>query len=119
MTQLNDTTAAEYTPIEPTDFLHYLARSVARDLDHLADATHDGVPSFITAAVEIAAHGMDALIGALMQAEGLTVEEAQARADGLISEEEVRDDLINRLMYVDGLTEAEALVRAAQEGADR
>jgi hypothetical protein len=88
MTQLNDTTApavVEMPPVEPADFLPYLARSVARDLNVLTFATADGVLETVEAAAEVAAHGMDALIGALMQAEGLTVEEAQSRAAALIT----------------------------------
>ncbi|MGR6921235.1 hypothetical protein ACU635_43925 [[Actinomadura] parvosata] len=88
MTQLNTTTnEIEYTSAEPADFLPYLARSVARDLTQLTLATADGVPELIAAAAEDAARGVDALIAALMEAEGLSIAQAQARAAGLIAEQ--------------------------------
>ncbi|MEW1843022.1 hypothetical protein AB0392_34210 [Nonomuraea angiospora] len=89
MTQLNHTTASaavEVPPVEPADFMRYLAQSVARDLDVLTLATGDA-PEMIAAAAEDAAAGMDSLINMLMQAEGLTVEEAQSRAAALIAEQ--------------------------------
>ncbi len=125
MTQLNDipTTSPaedEVPPVEPADFLPYLARSVARDVDGLTLATADGVPAVIAAAAEDAAHGMDSLIRALMQAEGLTVEEAQCRAAALIAEQgglETRGTRMRELM--DGLALEEAQAHAEEEGAGR
>ncbi|MEV1003333.1 hypothetical protein [Nonomuraea sp. NPDC050202] len=108
MTQLNHTTT-EYTPAEPADFLPYLARSVARNITQLTLATADGVPTLIAAAAEDAARGMDALIDVIMQAEGLTIEQAQSRAAGLIAEQgelEARGTLIDEL--TDGLALEEA-----------
>ncbi|TMR90516.1 hypothetical protein [Nonomuraea basaltis] len=90
MTQLHDTTTpaeGECPPVEPADFLPYLARSVGHNLDVLAFATVDGYQAEIKMAAEEAAHGMDSLINALMQGEGLTVEEAQSRAAALIAEQ--------------------------------
>ncbi|MEU7855155.1 hypothetical protein [Nonomuraea sp. NPDC049141] len=121
MTQLNDTTAAaevDVPPVEPADILQYLARSVARDMRVLTFATSDGMPWTVEAAAEVAAHGMNGLIGALMQAEGLTVEKAQARANALIIEQGQRDDLISKLMHVGGLTleEAKAAALIGEQG---
>ncbi|MEV0236802.1 hypothetical protein [Nonomuraea sp. NPDC050786] len=92
MTQLNETPTTigpaevEVQPVEAADFMKLLARSVARDLDVLALATGDA-PEMVAAAAEDAATGMDSLINMLMQAEGLTVEEAQSRAAALIAEQ--------------------------------
>lgn len=87
MTQIDTTTEAGFPLVEPTDFLPYLARSIARELHVLDLATADGVQETITVVAENAAVGMDSLIGALMQTEGLAVEEALARAAALIAEQ--------------------------------
>jgi hypothetical protein len=122
MTQLNDITTpaaeVEVPPVEPADILPYLARSVARNMDVFTLSTADGALETVQAAAEDAAHGMDALIGALMQADGLTVEEAQSRAAALIAEQgelETRGTRIGELM--DGLALEEAEAHAEQEGA--
>lgn len=96
MNQLNDTPTTpaaevEVPPVEPANFMPYLARSVARDLDVLDYATADGQPWMIEVVAEVAAHGMNSLIEALIQAEDLTIEQAQARAVALIAEQGEED----------------------------
>ncbi|TYB71154.1 hypothetical protein FXF51_01590 [Nonomuraea sp. PA05] len=114
MTQLNDTPATtaaevEVPPVQPADILAYLARSVARDLTQLTLATADGVPELIAAAAEDAARGVDAFMATLMEAEGLTIEQAQTRAAGLIAEQgevETRGTRLGELMDELGLRAA-------------